>query len=46
MASETKINSLEAFAWAVKEYLTVKYQISNIRFSKVLKNNGVTLTGL
>lgn len=27
MANETKINSLEAFAQAVKEKLIVKYQI-------------------
>ena len=46
MVNETKINSLEAFAQAVKEYLTVKHQISNIRLNKVSKNNGVTLTGL
>lgn len=46
MTNATNINSLEAFALAVKEYLMVEYQVSNIRLNKVSKNNGVTLMGL
>lgn len=46
MTNETNINSLEAFAQMVKEYLIVEHQVSNVKINKISKNNGVTLTGL
>lgn len=46
MTNKTNINSLETFALAVKEYLMVECQVSNVRLNKVSKNNGVTLMGL
>lgn len=46
MTNKANINSLEAFALAVKEYLMVECQVANIRLNKVSKNNGVTLMGL